>query len=197
MDFIKNKILVRSVVSSIAPIFIYSFGFIVAKLFSEPSFLYWNSTAWLGILFTSILYPLNQLALKLFFGPIEFMLNRNLMVKKEDNPILRGNFLAVDQETSYEVVEILEGAVPTDINGVYLQNGPNPKFLPKNNRYHLFDGDGMIHALRIKNGKMFYCNRYIKTPRLAEELKAGKAIDIRAGELFCASGLFKAILITF
>ena len=66
--------------------------------------------------------------------------------------------------------------------------------MPDNNRYHLFDGDSMIHALRIKNGKMFYCNRYAKTPKLMSELKAGKALNVRAGELFSLSGLTKAMM---
>jgi carotenoid cleavage dioxygenase-like enzyme len=58
----------------------------------------------------------------------------------------------VKEEKSYEVIEVVEGAVPTDINGVYLRNGPNPKFMPSTNRNHWFDGDSMIHAFRIKNG---------------------------------------------
>lgn len=52
----------------------------------------------------------------------------------------------------------------------------------------------MIHAFRIKNGQMFYCNRYTNTPKLQNEIKAGKALSVRAGELFSAAGLLKALL---
>lgn len=130
----------------------------------------------------------------MFFKPIEFVLNRNLLVDINKNPVLKGNFKPVQEENAYEVAKVLEGAVPTDINGVYLRNGPNAKFLPENNRFHWFDGDAMIHALRIKDGSMYYCNRYAKTPKLMNELKNGKAMNIRAGELFTLSGLLKAMI---
>jgi carotenoid cleavage dioxygenase-like enzyme len=59
------------------------------------------------------------------------------------------------------MTDIVEGKIPKDINGVYLKIGPNAKFLPKNNRVHWFDGDGMIHSVRIQNGTMIYCNRFV------------------------------------
>ena len=45
---------------------------------------------------------------------------------------------------------IKEGAVPKDINGVFLRNGPNPIYIPDHNRHFWFDGDGHIHGIRIK-----------------------------------------------
>ena len=62
------------------------------------------------------------------------------------------------------------GKVPEDINGVYLRNGPNPKYIPITKRNHYFDGDAMVHAVRIKNGELYYCNRYLWTPRLKAEV---------------------------
>lgn len=59
---------------------------------------------------------------------------------------------------------------------------------------HWFDGDGMVHALRIKGGKIYYCNRYTETPRYLHEVKSGQAEFIRAGELFKGAGLGKAML---
>lgn len=40
--------------------------------------------------------------------------------------------------------------------------------------YHWFDGDGMLHACRIKDGKASYCNRYVETSKLKQEKKAGR-----------------------
>jgi len=54
---------------------------------------------------------------------------------------------------------IKEGAIPKDINGVFLRNGPNLIIHPPHNRYHWFDGDGHVHGFRIKEGKAYYCNR--------------------------------------
>ena len=89
---------------------------------------------------------------------------------------------------------MIEGKIPDDISGVYLRNGPNPNFIPSNGRHHWFDGDSMIHAMRIKDGKLFYCNRYTQTPKFLQEVKAGYAFKIRAGELFSGAGMIKALI---
>jgi len=99
------------------------------------------------------------------FAPIERYLNSKLWVEPGNNPFLKGNFAPVDHEHSYEMIDIIAGEVPKDINGVYLRNGPNPKFFPKNNRHHAFDGDSMIHAIRLKQGKINYCNKMTRTPK--------------------------------
>lgn len=52
----------------------------------------------------------------------------------------------------YLATDIVSGSVPTDINGVYMRNGPNPNNVPENGRYHWFDGDGMLCAIRLHNG---------------------------------------------
>lgn len=91
----------------------------------------------------------------------------------DKNPTLKGNFLSCKNEDSYEILDNITGKVPTDINGVFLRNGPNFKYMPASERVHWFDGDSMIHAFRIKDGRIFYCNRYTQTPRLLYETKYG------------------------
>jgi carotenoid cleavage dioxygenase-like enzyme len=82
--------------------------------------------------------------------------------------------------------------VPKDISGVYLRNGPNPKFIPSNGRQHWFDGDSMIHAIRIKNGELQYSNKYTMTDKLKEEVKRNKPVVLRVSELQSGfSGLIK------
>ena len=44
-----------------------------------------------------------------------------------------------------------------------------------------FDGDGMLHACRFKDGKVSYCNRYIQTNRLNQEQRAQRPIFGRVG----------------
>lgn len=35
-----------------------------------------------------------------------------------------------------------------------------------------FEGDGMVHATRIKDGVASYCNHWVRTHKLAEEQRA-------------------------
>lgn len=70
-----------------------------------------------------------------------------------------GNYAPVSDELDvYELT--VEGAIPTDLDGWYLRNGPNPR-APKG---HWFSGDGMIHGVRIEGGQAkWYRNRWVRT----------------------------------
>ncbi|PZQ78117.1 MAG: apocarotenoid-15,15'-oxygenase [Variovorax paradoxus] len=89
-------------------------------------------------------------------------------------PVLQGGFEPVEQELDCELTEI-EGEVPADLNGIYVRNGPNRRFAAKG-RYHWFDGDGMLHAVRFDRGRVYYQNRWVRTDGLTEELSAGGAL---------------------
>jgi hypothetical protein len=93
--------------------------------------------------------------------PIEILLDWFLWIDNSKNFSLRGNYAPIDKELNYNIDKsmIKEGAIPSDLNGVFLRNGPNPLFMPPHGRHHWFDGDGHIHGFRIKNGKASYCNR--------------------------------------
>jgi carotenoid cleavage dioxygenase-like enzyme len=38
------------------------------------------------------------------------------------------------------------GEVPKDLRGTLYRNSPNPQFAPRDDNYHWFVGDGMIHT---------------------------------------------------
>ena len=42
-----------------------------------------------------------------------------------------------------------------------------------------FDGDGMIYACRMKNGKVSFSNRYVDTNRLRQEKAAGHPLGLK------------------
>lgn len=72
---------------------------------------------------------------------------------------------------------VIEGDMPQDLNGIFYRNGPDPAYAPKTgDQYHLFDGDGMLYALRLENGKASLKNRWVKTERLKQEQAAGRRL---------------------
>jgi carotenoid cleavage dioxygenase-like enzyme len=94
--------------------------------------------------------------------------------ESEANPFLQGNFAPWRLEGTADDLEVI-GEIPDDLNGTYYRNGPNPAYEPAG-RYHWFDGDGMIHAIRLQDGRAFYRNRYVQSDGLREERGAGKAL---------------------
>jgi carotenoid cleavage dioxygenase len=69
----------------------------------------------------------------------------------------------------------VQGEIPSGLRGSYLRNGPNPAFQPKAS-YHVWDGDGMIHAMTFGDAGVSYRNRWVRTEGLALELEAGRAL---------------------
>lgn len=64
----------------------------------------------------------------------------------------------VDELTEFDLP--VEGAIPAELDGWYLRNGPNPRQATA----HWFTGDGMIHGVRIENGRAaWYRNRWVRT----------------------------------
>lgn len=90
------------------------------------------------------------------------------------NPFLQGNFAPWRLEGSAEDLEVV-GAIPRDLNGTFYRNGPNPAYEPRG-RYHWFDGDGMIHAITLREGRASYRNRWVMSDGLKEERAAGAAL---------------------
>ncbi|CAH8346103.1 unnamed protein product [Eruca vesicaria subsp. sativa] len=89
--------------------------------------------------------------------------------------VLSDNFAPVLDELPPTDCEIIHGSLPPSLNGAYIRNGPNPQFLPRG-PYHLFDGDGMLHAIRIRDGKATLCSRYVKTYKYNVEKQTGTPV---------------------
>ncbi|KAI4327889.1 hypothetical protein L6164_020300 [Bauhinia variegata] len=85
--------------------------------------------------------------------------------------VLSQNFAPVEELPPTEC-EVIEGSLPPCLDGAYIRNGPNPQFLPRG-PYHLFDGDGMLHSIRISQGKATLCSRYVKTYKYNIENEVG------------------------
>ena len=78
---------------------------------------------------------------------------------------LSGNFAPILEELTEFDLDVT-GAIPPELCGTFLRNGSNPKSGWSD---HWFLGNGMVHGVRLENGKaVWYRNRYVKTPLLED-----------------------------
>jgi carotenoid cleavage dioxygenase len=91
-----------------------------------------------------------------------------------DQPDLRGNLAPVDTELDVDRCE-LTGELPPGLQGSFVRNGPNPMFEPLG-RYHMFDGDGMLHGVTFDGGRVSYRNRWVRSRGLGAEMAQGAAL---------------------
>ena len=88
-------------------------------------------------------------------------LNRFGIIGSKENYYLQGNYAPVKEIISEDKLEVV-GSIPKELSGLYLRNGPNPMGSPNTKKYHWFAGQGMLHGVRIEEGKaIWYRNRLV------------------------------------
>lgn len=92
-----------------------------------------------------------------------------------DDPHLSGNFAPIGTEIDADDLRVVAGAIPEELKGAYMRNGPNPRFQPVSYTYPL-EGDGMVHSVRFDNGRARYRNRFVRTASFEIEDKAGHTV---------------------
>lgn len=86
------------------------------------------------------------------------------------NPYLEGNYAPVDAELTVASPLPMDGAIPRGLEGMLVRNGPNPRIVPDPATYHWFSGDGMVHAVELRDGAAVgYRNRWVRTRKFAAE----------------------------
>jgi carotenoid cleavage dioxygenase-like enzyme len=108
-------------------------------------------------------------------------------VDAASNPHLSGVFAPIVDEVDVGELRV-EGELPHGIDGDYLRNGPNPRFTPIGGYLYPIDGDGMLHRVRISDGRARYTNRFVRTPSLTAEETAGRALWPGFQALDCLPG---------
>eukprot|EP00892_Ulva_mutabilis_P006059 jgi/Ulvmu1/3825/UM018_0036.1 len=95
----------------------------------------------------------------------------------------------VRQEVFSRNLEVVQGAVPPELAGMYIRTGPNAQHVPKGG-YVMVDGEAMLHGVRFENGQaLSYCNHWLRCPRFVHEKEQGENIYIRIGDIRGFAGL--------
>jgi carotenoid cleavage dioxygenase len=87
------------------------------------------------------------------------------------NPYLQlDNFAPVKEEVTAIDLEVT-GTIPAALDGRFVRNGPNPVGDEDPATYHWFTGDGMVHGVRLRDGRAeWYRNRWVRSPDVAAAL---------------------------
>lgn len=97
---------------------------------------------------------------------------RSLVPQGDRHPYRTDAWRPQLNEWDADDLDVVAGTIPDDLDGLYVRNTENP-LVPALERYHPFDGDGMLHAIRFNNGRASYKNRVVPTEALQQELAAG------------------------
>jgi carotenoid cleavage dioxygenase-like enzyme len=106
--------------------------------------------------------------------------SRNLSTNKLENPYLDGIFGPVDEVEKREFKVM--GEIPQQLTGLLLRIGPNPIQVENPDCYHWFTGEGMLHALKIKDGKaVWFKSHYIETDSVQKQKNKAVKAGFRRG----------------
>ncbi len=84
-------------------------------------------------------------------------------------------FEPAPDEIGAQDLEVI-GTIPTELDGRYLRNGPNP--LADDPTSHWFTGHGMLHGIRIRDGRaLWYRNRWVDTAALSGRAAGTPVLD--------------------
>ena len=85
----------------------------------------------------------------------------------------RANLAPIPFEADAPFLKII-GELPRELNGTLYRNGPNPQF--DSPGAHWFVGDGMLHGVRLEDGKaLWYRNRWLRSTNVSEALGEKRA----------------------
>src|SRR5207237_3402695 len=83
---------------------------------------------------------------------------------------LEENYAPVREERTATDLPVT-GTIPDFLDGRYLRNGPNPVVDPDPDSYHWFMGSGMVHGVRLRDGRAeWYRNRWVRAGDVARAL---------------------------
>jgi carotenoid cleavage dioxygenase-like enzyme len=93
-----------------------------------------------------------------------------------DNKFLNGPFAPwAEQSEAFNLP--VTGQVPEDLAGALFRISSNPRFQPRNlDRYHWWEGDGMVAGVYLRDGKAAFRARWVETASMKLEIRQGEAV---------------------
>ena len=93
----------------------------------------------------------------------------------------------------------VDGALPPELTGRYLRNGPNP--LPGEPSRHWFTGHGMVHGIRLRDGRAeWYRNRWVRTkawpgePMISRTARVDRSVGVANTHVIAHAGRIMALV---
>src|SRR5687768_887053 len=87
-----------------------------------------------------------------------------------ENKWLTGAYAPIPGDVTATDLEVV-GTLPVELNGRYLRNGPNPVTPVDPATHHWFLGDGMVHGIRLREGRAeWYRARLVRSTAVSELL---------------------------
>lgn len=93
-----------------------------------------------------------------------------------DNKFLNGPFAPWSEESAGYDLPVV-GELPADLAGALFRISSNPRYQPRDTgRYHWFEGDGMVAAIYVREGKAAFRTSWVATDSMKVEVEAGEAL---------------------
>ncbi len=87
-----------------------------------------------------------------------------------------GYFAPSRVEADIRDLELLDGAIPAELDGIFHRVAPDPHFPPKAQDDIWFNGDGMVTAFSFHDGRVDMRQRWVHTDKFKLESAAGRAL---------------------
>ncbi|MBE9126328.1 MULTISPECIES: carotenoid oxygenase family protein [unclassified Coleofasciculus] len=84
-------------------------------------------------------------------------------------------YLSQPNEYAYWIDDV-EGEIPVELRGTLYRNGPGLLDINGQPLHHPFDGDGMICAIALDEGRAHFRNRFVRTEGFLREQEAGSIL---------------------
>ncbi|KAJ5728988.1 uncharacterized protein N7483_003496 [Penicillium malachiteum] len=92
-----------------------------------------------------------------------------------DHPQFSGFMRPCRMEGEVQQLEV-RGSIPDDIDGTFYRVMPDPQLPPFIENDPWFNGDGNVSAFKIKDGRVSFQQRYVRTEKFVREREAKRAL---------------------